>query len=122
MRLLNFKPRLHHTVDLFFESKILTVHELFVYDLMKFVIRASRKEHSSDFLNKLFQSTRVIKYATRYQTAGLVDQPFCRINLMKHSLKNRGIRLLNLFNNLGISQSVLLNFNFKTQFTNIEKR
>ena len=95
LRLINFKPRMHTTFDLFFKDKILTVHELHLYELSKLILRSLRSECNSTQLNDLFIQQRLPYYSTRQTTHQYIDAPYCRTELMKHSLKNRGTLLIN---------------------------
>ena len=102
MRTINFRPRQFTTHDLFFDNKVLTVHELHIYELLKFMLRSHRNEICSEFLNNLFVPDRLHIYNTRHSTSGNLDIPFCRTSFMGRSLKTHGTSLYNALNRAGL--------------------
>ena len=54
LKLICFRKRGDHSEDFFVKNQQLTMHELHVYELLKFVLRSINNLHSEDFLNNLF--------------------------------------------------------------------
>ena len=54
LKLIYFRNRREQSDDIFIRNQLLTVHELHVYELLKFVLRSVNKLHSEDFLNNVF--------------------------------------------------------------------
>ena len=80
---------------------ILTVHKLYVYQLMKIVLRSLNKLHTDDYLNNLY-AFDVTTPSTRRSRNSFLKIPKCRKILEKNSLKYRGTELLNVFIDNGI--------------------
>ena len=72
---------------------VLSLTQLYFYDLIKFALRSVRKELSSEFLNNLY--TRANSRATRMQSACKYLIPKGKNNWDNFSLKTRGTKLLN---------------------------
>ncbi len=96
LRLIHFKPWTSTSAELFWQDKILTVAELHVYELVKFIFRSFRHEHSNNFSNELFDtSANVFSHETRGRAQGLLRRPRCRTRFVQHSLVSRGILTIN---------------------------
>ena len=54
LKFIYFRKRVDHSEDIFISNKILTVYELHIYELLKFVLRSVNQLHSETFLNDLF--------------------------------------------------------------------
>ena len=54
LRLIHFKARDYHSAELFSNNRVLTVYEIFIYELFKFVIRSIRKENKLMTMNIIF--------------------------------------------------------------------
>ena len=64
IRLIYFKGNFETIWDVFFDQGILTIHELHVYELPKFVPRSVSGLHSEEFLNEFFKF-EIPMYRTR---------------------------------------------------------
>ena len=54
VRMICFKRKFDTITKFFSDNKILTVHELYVYDLTRFCLRSLNQEHPTCFLNSFF--------------------------------------------------------------------
>ena len=87
---------------------ILTVHQLYVYELIKFVLRSFNKLHTVDYLNSLYESN-VTTHSTRRCRKSFLKIPKCRKIPEKNSLKYRRTELLNVFIDSGVIGSNMCN-------------
>ena len=55
LKFIYFKKRSDSSRDIFISNKLLTVFELHVYELLKFVLKSLKKMHSETYLNELFE-------------------------------------------------------------------
>ena len=78
----------------FFEVKIMTVNELYIYELTKFCLKSLKQRHSNFCLNSMF-SLKSFAYNTRNSKYRCFVPPFCN-NEKSCSLTNRGSELLNI--------------------------
>jgi hypothetical protein len=121
LRIIYFKPRMFTTFELFSDAKILTVLELHIYELCKFIFRSLRKEHCSEHLNALYDNVQQSKYQTRSITCDLQPTLLNRTKFSKHSIRNRGHVLINFMRRNKIfpdSIGVFSEFNFQTYIHN----
>ena len=95
LRLIYFKNYSYHTETLFKKHSILTVLELHMYELSKFVFRSIRNDHDLPYLNQLPVPSNRNSYNTRNTSQNISYRPFCRTKTMEHLIKYRGTRLLN---------------------------
>ena len=95
VRMIYFKNKYDSITEALVDNKILTVHELYVYDLLKFCIRSLNREHSTLFLNTMFSLKRY-SYNTRKSKYTSFVTHCCKNNIKANSLTNRGSKLLNL--------------------------
>lgn len=93
IRLINFLKRNASTHEIFFEKRILTVHELFVYELLKFVVMAKRNDLPENKFHEYFQTTAC--YDTRRTQKGLLRNLKNRSKFMEQSIISKGIKLYN---------------------------
>ena len=78
------------------ETNTLTVHELYVYELVKFFSRSILKMHAESFLNNLFSFEKTSIYSTRRSTKNYLSVPMTKNKLQRCSIKYRGSKLYNL--------------------------
>ena len=108
LRLILFLKYRQSVSEYFDNLNILTVHELYFYELLKFVLRPLKKLHTNDYLNSLYEFDVTI-HSTRRSQKSFLKIPTCRKILEKNSLKYRGTKLLNIFIDNGIFGSNLCN-------------
>ena len=96
LRLILFLKYRQSVSEYFDNLNILTVHELYVYELLKFVLRSLNKLHTDDYLSSLYGFDVTI-HSTRRSQKSFLKIPTCRKILEKNSLNNWGTKLLNIF-------------------------
>ena len=96
VRMICFKRKFDTITKFFSDNKILTVHELYVYDLMKFCLRSLNQKHPTCLVNSLF-TFKNFAY-TRISEGRTFVPPFCKNKVKSCSLTNRGSKLLNIMN------------------------
>lgn len=100
IRLIHFKSPRDSTYELFFHLRVLTVHELFIYELLKFVIKSIVKTHRCSDLNSIYSSVSHVR-SSRSQSQQLIKVPRCFNSTQKRSLAFRGANLLNYLKSIG---------------------
>ena len=101
IRLIYFRNNCESVSDIFVKHKILTVHELYIYECFKFLLRSLSNLHSENYLNSLFTFDNSIKRTRRSEKNLLkICKPKSRIE--NHSLTKRGTKLFNIFQENGI--------------------
>ena len=88
------KHRWESVYDDFYRMKILTVYELYAYDLLKFTLRSVNKVHADSSLNDLFSKV-VYQRRTRNSNKGFLKIPRSSNNLQRFSIQVRGSKLIN---------------------------
>ena len=96
LRLILFLKYRQSVSEYFDLLNIMTVQELYVYELLKFVLRSLNKLHTDDYLNSLYEFD-VTTHSTRKSRKRFLKIPKCRKILEKNWLKYRGTKLLNVF-------------------------
>ena len=79
MRLIFYIKKYDSITDHFYSSGILTVHELYVHELLKFCLQSVNEMHSTVFLNSFFTKTEYMR-KTRKSEFLLFSEPFCKKN------------------------------------------
>ena len=92
IRLILFKKRNASIETDMIKHNVLSLTQLYFYDLIQFTLRSVSKELPSEFLNNLY--TRANSRATRMQSAFKYLIPRGKNNWDNFSLKTRGIGLL----------------------------
>ena len=77
-----------------FLNKILTVYDLHIYVILKFVLRAINGYHSQLFCNDLFSFNNSARPTTTSKMA-LLKEPLCRTKIKRYSIRTRGALLFN---------------------------
>ena len=77
-----FRKRHDDIEDLFTANKILTVFELHIYELLKFVLKSSNHMHSEDYLNTIFQFESCT-HSTRRADFTLLKVPLCKTKMKR---------------------------------------
>ena len=95
VRMICFKKKFDTITKFFSDNKILTVHELYVYDSMKFCLRSLNQKHTNCYLNSLF-TFKNFAYNTRISEGRTFVPPFCKNKVKSCSLTNTGSKLLNI--------------------------
>ena len=93
----------------FREHKILTVHELYVYDLLKFCLRSINKLNSTAFLNDFFTLKTKSAYFTRKSIGIQFEAPCCKTKTKRQSIWLRGCKLLKIFSDNNLLPENVLN-------------
>ena len=101
IRLISFRNNCESVSDIFVKHKILTVHELYIYEGLKFQLRSLSNPHSENYLNSLFIFDNSIK-RTRRSVKNLLKICKLKSQIENHSLTKRGTKLLNIFQENGI--------------------
>ena len=99
---------------------VLTEHELYVYELLKFVFRSVLSLHSESYLNNIFTFKNQDAYLTRRSSTGVMAMPAAKNKSQRVSLKYRGAKLFNILrqNNV-VPQLCMMN---KDIFNNLVHR
>ena len=90
-----FKRKYDSITSTFYDNKILTVHELYIYDLLEFCLRSAHNRYPNPYLNSLF-TLKNFAYNTRKSSSITFCPPFCKNRTNIQSLTYRGSRLLNI--------------------------
>ena len=93
----------------FREHKILTVHELYVYDLLKFCLRSINKLNSTAFLNDFFTLKTKSAYFTRKSIGIQFEAPCSKTKTKRQSIWLRGCKLLKIFRDNNLLPENVLN-------------
>ena len=97
LRLIVF-PKYTENVTQFFEKyKVLTAHELHIYELLKFVIKSVNKMHTDTYLNEFFSFEPRSNNSFRRSLKWFLKVPKCKRKFERNSWRYRGAKLLNLF-------------------------
>ena len=95
LRVIYFKRRSHTSRELFIRSGVTSVYEIYLNELLKFVANCLRNEHPSAYLNDIVTGHHQNFYQTRFSVRNYGQLPHCRSEMLRRSVKYRGIRLLN---------------------------
>ncbi len=98
LKFIFFRKRDDHSSDLFEHCKVLTVYELYVYELMKFVLRSINKLHSEQYLNDLFTFNTETRH-TRNSTTSTLKINLCKTKIQRFSIYFRAATLYNILSN-----------------------
>ena len=88
-----FRKRRDSCDDIFMKNECLTVYELHIFELLKFVLRSIFIVHSNDSLNKFFVSSQKHTRSSKIQ---LLQEPLCKLQIERYSIKYRATKLYNL--------------------------
>ena len=94
LKFIFFRIRCDSSTDLFVNNRILTVYELHLYELLKFVLRSRWGLHSESYLNEM--SVYEKPNITRHSNTGFLKVPSYRKKIERNSVKCRAINLYNL--------------------------
>ena len=87
--------RSHPSAELFIRGRVLSVYNLYVYELFKFVTKSKHGLLACNTLNNIYENNLPHEYNTRARTMNLTRTPFPKSNLSLFSVKYRGHLLLN---------------------------
>ena len=76
-------------------AQILSVQQLYVYEIMKFAFRSIRQEMPTEHMNNLFQRKQSNRSCRSENNNKFITPIVCN-NWDKFSLRHRGTRLLNV--------------------------
>ena len=79
--------------NIFFENNILTVYELHIYELLKFVLKSIIGAHVQDYLNNMF--TFKLSRQTRLSKFECLDEPLLKRKIERYSIQYRATKLYN---------------------------
>ena len=116
MKFIFFRGRRDTCQDIFNDYKILTVFELHIYELLKFVLRSLIGAHTQDFLNNMFVFAN--SRETRYSNNHSLIEPLVKRQIEQHSIKIRATKLFHLLNRSGVIPENIseMHINFITNF------
>ena len=106
LRTIYFMKKDEHVGNLFVQNKILSVYELYIYELLKCVLRSAGKLHSEEYMNNLFQYKENPRL-TRSAQKNLLKLPSKSNRFKKCSLAYRGAKLFNLLIENGVLETPL---------------
>ena len=119
-RLIFFKRFKDSISPILLKHGVLTVHELYVYELLKFLLRSVLSLHSESYLNYIFTFKNQDAYLTRRSSTGVMAMPAAKNKFQRVSLKNRGTNLFNILRqNNAVPQLCMMN---KDIFNNLVHR
>ena len=95
LRIIYGKKRDYPSHELFEESKILLVQELYSFELIKFSLKALRQETPSTYLNNFYRTTESA-LQNRNSQKGLLATLECENKYQKTSLRLRGTQPINV--------------------------
>ena len=95
LKLIFFKKPRESVTHLFSESTILSVYDLYILELMKFVLKLINRKLPTRYLNSLYQRDMNSCHTTRSVSSGLFKKPRLRKASDKNTLSWRGTVLLN---------------------------
>ncbi len=108
VRVILFSKIRESVVEYFEKMKISTVHELYVYELLKFVLRSLNRLHRDEYLNNMYEFETPRRSTRRAQQNFLKVQKSKRC-IEKYSLKSRGSKLMNILIENGIVDPIQKN-------------
>ena len=83
LKLIYFRRKFAHSEELFVIIKVLTVYELHIYELLKFVSRSFANLHSAEFLDNLF----TVQMLSRFTRIERCPVQFRALKLLNSLLK-----------------------------------
>ena len=101
LKFIYFRNRRENCDDIFQSNCLLTIYELHVYELLKFVLRSLIQQHCPTFLNDLFKFSESNRN-TRRASAGLLAEPFCKRQIERFSVRYRATKLFNMLKTCGV--------------------
>ena len=104
LRIIYGKKRDYPSRELFVESKVLSVYELYCFELIKFSLKALRQETPSSPLNNLYKRMES-SFQTRNSQKGLLTTGKCKYKYQKTSLRLRGTKVVNVLLKRGLIPS-----------------
>ena len=105
LKVIYFRKKGDHCDDIFMRHSLLTIYELHIYELIKFVLKSINGLHQQYFCNNLFQFKSNDR-KTRSGILNLLKEPFCKKKLERNSIRFRGAKL---YNKLKIMQIIPAN-------------
>ena len=87
------------------ECGVATVHELHLYELVKFILTSICLSHSAPMLNQILTLDSETSYMLRVPSQTKAVVPFVKSKIGEHSLACRVPRLYNKLKNWGVLQS-----------------
>ena len=99
IKVIYFRKRHDDSEGLFRANKILTVFELHIYELLRFVLKSLNHMHSEDYLNTIFQFESCT-HSTRRADLMLLIVPLCKTKMNRNSICHRASKLFNVENTI----------------------
>ena len=100
LKTIYFRKRHESCEDIFSKHELLSIYELHIYELLKFVLKAINNLHSQTYCNNLY--TKKSHQVTRKGGLMLLKEPLCKQRIKYHSIASRGARLYNKLKSIGI--------------------
>ena len=94
LKFIYFRKKKDHSFDIFDKNCILTVYELHIYELLKFVLRSIKGLHTEDTLNNMFEF-ETSHIHTRSSKLRLLKVKLCRTKMERNSIYYRSAKLFN---------------------------
>ena len=91
---IHFRCRRESCDDIFSKNNLLTVFELHIYELLKFVLKSVKRMHSQGYLNEMFRFEG--DRETRLSEVGLLYMPSCKRKQQRSSINYRAAKLFNI--------------------------
>ena len=101
LKFISFRRQSDSCSDLFLKHGFLSVYELHIYELLKFVLKSICNFHSENYCNEMFQFSKK-RRNTRQSELRLLNIPCCKRKLEKFSIKYRAAKLYNKLRELNL--------------------
>ena len=95
----------HSSEDIFADNKILSVYELHIYELLKFVLKSINNFHSDEFLNSMFTFHNFS--STRSSCLNLLNVPSFKTKIQRSSIQYRSTILYNKLRKVDIKPDLI---------------
>ena len=102
LKFISFRRKSDSCSDLFLKHGFLSVYELHIYELLKFVLKSICNFHSENYCNEMFQFSKKKRRNTRQSELRLLNIPCCKRKLEKFSIKYRAAKLYNKLRELNL--------------------
>ena len=120
LRLFFFKSSRYHSSSLFEDWGLQNIYDIYTFELLTFSLFSIKQLQPTCYLNNIFKRQLKTSMATR-ATCGLYEVPAAKSQSVSHSLRYRGVKLLNtlvkddvFIEYLDVSTAASKNQSFKT--------
>ena len=101
LKFISFRRKSDSCSDMFLKHGFLSVYELHIYELLKFVLKSICNFYSENYCNEMFQFNKK-RRNTRQSELRLLNIPCCKRKLEKFSIKYRAAKLYNKLRELNL--------------------